>query len=218
MKTLELVLKYDLNYEQQDLLRRLMNLVGIVNIELLERFILSMKNEETVHVLYEGEYSGMQTIGVFTDDHKEKLNRLVEQQDCEYSTESFKLNNRIDNINKALTFINNGYKTYVVYMRENGDSIVESDYSQDPVEDLNHGDKNYDPRCEWFEKKERFYPYLFNSDDSSNFKNSLLQDEHVLYCTIWAKSKEEAVKIVNEKRIQYIATNTWANKEQTADF
>ena len=211
MKYLELSLKYKLNDEQTSILYELISIYSQDFLNNLENLIISLqRSENTIHILYEGRYSGMKTIGIFTNDHKSKLDKLVEQEGCEYSIESFKINNRIDSVSKALTFIDNGFKVYEVFMRKNGDSVSAVYYSQDPVDDL-----YYDYRYEGFKRIERIS--FSNSENSENFKNSLLENELVLFCTVWAKDKEHAVKIVNEKRIQYLATNTWCRKDLCLD-
>ena len=44
----------------------------------------------------------------------------------------------------------------------------------------------------------------FNSDTCYGFDN-----KNQLYCSVFAKDEKHAIKIVNEKRIQILAANTW---------
>ena len=75
-----------------------------------------------------------------------------------------------------------GYRVWYISMQRNGDLHLAADgYNSNDIEE--------DP-----EIKCHYVPYL---------------QEYACYRTLWAKSKEHAIKIVNEQRAQLIAEGKW---------
>jgi hypothetical protein len=75
-----------------------------------------------------------------------------------------------------------GYKAYRVRMNKKGNT----------------------KEIEWL-----YYHSQFSEDDNGI---SFTYDNGLMNCTVFAKDEKHAVKIANEKRIQYLATNKWGEK------
>jgi hypothetical protein len=55
------------------------------------------------------------------------------------------------------------------------------------------------------------YNYLADEENPDKFIHTVRYEyeKYTLESTVWAKTEQEAVKIVNERRVNYIANNLW---------
>lgn len=88
------------------------------------------------------------------------------------------------------------------------------EYDINPHEEkLSNGYKSYRVHMNKEGSTEKYGVGLGNGkSDDCWFGDNYENDEVHLVCNVWAKDKKHAIKIANEKRIQHIANNTWANK------
>ncbi len=135
-----------------------------------------------VWLIEQGVYSDYRVVGVFsTKENADLVCKEIKKSDYHNNPEV-----REWNLDPGVSQLNKGYLKFRVLMLRNGDT--------EDISPINY-----------FELEEKCY--IWERSKAEAYKGKGLKD--VLDAEIWAKSKQHAIKIVNEKRGQMIANGEW---------
>lgn len=139
----------------------------------------------TVYIVTHGEYSDYWIVGAFSTEEKaqEYIDAFKNNKQRNYMYGDFNEIEEydLDELDKCTIMTKQGNKFYCVYMYRNGDAEVSDKYPE-PIDEF-----------------ELIKPP----------KGMYADNRWYIRLTLWAKSPEHAVKIVNEKRAQLIANGEW---------
>ena len=148
-----------------------------------------------VYVVTDGCYSDYRIMGVFDESHERKAieyMKRINDRDGGYShIEEYTLNESGEDKSFQQTMESLGFSVYDVSMSLDGNDCIVTKRKFAPM-DLTS-----------FHIKSAEVPDVSQTDEYGYYK--MVTKDPKIYSTVWAKSEEHAIKIVNEKRTMWRA-------------
>lgn len=144
-----------------------------------------MEKQKTVWVVEHGRYSDYRVVGVFSSKRNATL-----VADAINAGDNWSAGATVDEwpIDPAVDALNAGHSQFIVTMRRDGTT----------------------ERCEKWETSSYYiagHVEIWRRSTAPAYAGTGVED--CLSATVWAKDEAHAVKIVNEKRVQMIASGEW---------